>query len=88
MKSFKEKYEEAKANGLEERLRGDEISRRIGLVIPSNDQQALQTKVINAILEGKPLSATLQKQWQTYLTVRADKIAEVDAEINSFNKEG
>ena len=74
----KENYELAKANGLEERFRGDEISHRIGLIVPISDQIALiQDK------EKKP------DKYEKYQALRTRIKNEVDADIARFeNAEG
>ena len=70
MKSFKDKYIDSKANGLEERLRGDEISRRIAVEYPLSAQIAL--------LMDKDSKPTEYAEYQAY---RAKVKTEVDAEI-------
>lgn len=70
MKSFKDKYIEAKANGLEDRLRGDEISRRIAVEYPLSAQIALLMDK-----DSKPV------EYAEYQAYRAKVKAEVDADI-------
>lgn len=74
----KENYELAKVNGLLERLRGDEISRRIGEIIPMSEQIALiQDK------EKKP------DKYEKFQALRTRIKNEVDADIARFeNAEG
>lgn len=69
----KENYELAKINGLADRFRGDEISRRIGLEIPLSDQIA-----ILADRDTKP------DKFARYQGIRARVIAEVDAIIKGW----
>jgi hypothetical protein len=69
----KEDYEHAKINGLADRFRGDEISRRIGLEIPLSDQIA-----ILADRDIKP------DKFARYLSIRARVISEVDAIIKGW----
>ena len=68
----KNKYILAKANGLEERFRGDEISRRIAKKYPLSAQIALLMDK-----DEKP------EEWATYQAFRERVKAEVDAEINA-----
>lgn len=70
----KQKYLLAKANGLEERFRGDEISRRIARKYPLSAQIALLMDK-----DEKP------DEWQAYQSFRASVKAEVDAEIGELN---
>lgn len=69
----KDDYEHAKINGLAERLRGDEISRRIGLEIPLSEQIAILCD-----RDIKP------DKFARYQGIRARVIAEVDAVIAGF----
>lgn len=87
---FKQKYLLAKANNLVERFRSDEIAKEIAKVIPNNDQQALQTNMLNDLLNGLPFSH--QDEWDFYQSVRANaktlidvKIAAIEAEVTSKN---
>ena len=82
MNFTKENYELAKRNNDLDRFRGDEIARRIGKEIPSNDQQALQTNMLNDLINGRPFSHLVE--WNKYQAVRERVIAEVDADITSF----
>ena len=70
----KDKYLLAKKNGLLERLRGDEISRRIAKEYPLSTQIALlmdkETKV---------------DEWEAYQAFRNKVKIEVDIEIKSLN---
>jgi len=79
-----ENYKSAKKNGLEKQFRGDEISRRISLEIPSNEQQALQTNMIDDLINGRPLSRL--EKWEKYQSVRARVETEVDKEISKFEE--
>lgn len=81
----KENYEDAKMNGVLEQFRSDEISRRIGKEVPSNDQQALQTNMIDDLINGRPFSHL--EKWEKYQAIRAKVKAEVDEEINAFESE-
>jgi hypothetical protein len=69
----KENYLLAKANGLADRFRSDEISHRIGLEVPLSDQIA-----ILADKDEKP------DKFAKYQTIRKRIIAEVDAEIKMW----
>lgn len=69
----KEKYFIAKKNGLEERFRGDEISRRIAKKYPLSAQIALLMDK-----DEKP------EEWEQYQTFRAEIKAEVDAELEAL----
>ena len=69
----KDDYEHAKINGLTDRFRGDEISRRIGLEVPLSDQIA-----ILADRDIKP------DKFTRYQGIRARVIAEVDAIIKGW----
>jgi len=66
----RDKYELAKTNGVLEKLRGDEISRRISKRYPLSAQIALLMDK-----DEKP------EEWATYQTFRASVKAEVDAEL-------
>ena len=66
----REKYLLAKKNGLLERFRGDEISRRIAKEYPLSAQIAL--------LMDKD---TKSEEWEIYQAFRNKVKAEVDAEI-------
>lgn len=66
----KDEYEQAKANGFEERYRGDEISRRISKKYPLSAQIAILMD-----RESKP------SEWEAYQAFRSAVKAEVDAEI-------
>jgi hypothetical protein len=72
----KEKYLLAKANGLEERFRGDEISRRIAKEYPLSAQIAL--------LMDKDLK---YDEWVTYQAFRQRVKEEVNAEIAQWQYE-
>lgn len=87
---FKTRYILAKKNGQVERFRGDEISKEISKTVPSNDQQALQTNMINDLLNGRELS--YKEEWDKYQSARAEakrivdtKIAKIEAEIAENN---
>lgn len=80
----KEKYLLAKANGLEEQFRGDEIANEIRKFIPPNDQQALQTHMINDLINNLPLSHL--DEWNKYQAARIAAIAKVDGEIEEIEK--
>lgn len=69
----REKYLLAKKNGLLERLRGDEISRRIAKEYPLSAQIAL--------LMDKD---TKVEEWEKYQAFRNEVKAEVDAEIEEL----
>lgn len=66
----REQYLIAKKNGLGDRFRGDEISRRIAKVYPLSAQIALLMDK-----DSKP------DEWEKYQTFRAAVKAAVDAEI-------
>lgn len=72
----KEKYLLAKKNGLVERFRGDEISRRIAKEYPLSAQIALLMDK-----DEKP------EEWKAYQAFREKVKAEVDAEIAEFESE-
>lgn len=81
----KDNYLVDKKNGLLERLRGDEISRRIAQETPLSAQVALLMNVLDAIvnvledvLEGEDSE---QKEWDEYQAFRQKVKAEVDAEF-------
>ena len=67
------KWEMAKKNGLAERYRGDEISKRIADKYNVNDQLALLMDK-----DSKP------DEWNAYQDFRAKVKDEVDAEITVF----
>ena len=69
----KEKYLLAKKNGLADRLRGDEISRRIAKKYPLSAQIALLMDK-----ESKPA------EWEAYQTYRRTVKDNVDAIIATF----
>ncbi len=71
----KEKYIISKKNGLEERFRGDEISRRIAKKYPLSAQIAL--------LMDKDEKT---EEWEQYQAFRAEIKAEVDAELEKIEK--
>ena len=68
---FKTKYLLAKKNGIVERFRGDEISRRIAKKYPLSAQIAL--------LMDKDIKP---EEWSAYQAFRAEVKAQVDAEIS------
>lgn len=72
----KEKYLLAKKNGLVERFRGDEISRRIAKKYPLSAQIALLMDK-----DEKP------EEWNAYQAFREKVKADVDAEITVMDKE-
>ena len=72
----REKYLLAKANGLEERFRGDEISRRIAQEYPLSAQIALLMDK-----DDKP------DEWTQYQEFRSKIKSEVDAEIAGIDKD-
>ena len=78
----KENYDLANKNNDLDRFRGDEISRRVGTEVPSNDQQALQTNMIDDMINGLPFSHL--DEWNKYQAVRARVKQEVDAEMIKF----
>lgn len=78
----KENYECAKQNGVLERFRGDEIANRVSETVTPNEQQALQTNMLDDLINGKPLSHLTE--WNKYQTSRQIAIAQVDAEIAAF----
>ena len=69
----KEKYSLAKANGLVERFRGDEISRRIAVEYPLSSQIALLMDK-----DDKP------EEWEAYQAFRERVKKDVDADINEL----
>ena len=71
----RDKYLLAKQNGLIERLRGDEISRRIAKVYPLSAQIALLMDK-----DSKP------KEWEDYQSFRSKIKAEVDVEIEQLEE--
>jgi hypothetical protein len=72
----REKYLLAKKNGLLERFRGDEISRRIAKEYPLSAQIALLMDK-----EDKP------DEWNAYQAFRSQVKSEVDAEISMMEGE-
>lgn len=74
----KENYLLAKANGLAEFFRGDEISRRIGVMYPQNAQTALLMNTVQSLIDGVPNLT----EWNEYQMFRARVKAEVDYEIS------
>ena len=68
-----EKYLLAKANGLVERFRGDEISRRIAVEYPLSSQIALLMDK-----DDKP------EEWEAYQAFREQVKKDVDATINEL----
>lgn len=76
----KENYELAKKNGLLDRFRGDEISRRLGEETPSNAQVALLMNTVMQLLTG----VYDLTEWNEYQERRAKAKAEVDLEIIAF----
>ena len=72
----KTKYLLAKKNGIVEKFRGDEISRRISKQYPLSSQIA--------ILMDKD---TKPSEWNAYQEFRAKVKAEVDKEISVLEKE-
>ena len=73
---FKERYLIAKKNGLLERFRGDEISRRIAKEYPLSAQIAL---VMDK--DEKP------EEWRAYQEYRARVKEEVDRKLAACDKE-
>lgn len=71
---FKTRYLLAKKNGMAERFRGSEISRRISKVYPLSDQIALLMDE-----DEKPT------EWEAYQEFRAKVKSEVDNEIQAIN---
>ena len=83
----KDNYLVDKKNGLLERLRGDEISRRIAQETPLSAQVALIMDVLDAVVvvladefEGKDSKA---EEWKTYQALRQKVKAEVDADMEA-----
>ena len=72
----KENYELAKVNGLVDRFRGDEISRRIAKEYPLSAQIAL--------LMDKDVKP---EEWAEYQVFREKVKSEVDAEITAITTE-
>lgn len=71
----RDEYEQAKANGKLEQLRGDMISKRIGRKYPLSAQIAILMD-----RESKP------SEWQEYQRYRAQIKAEVDAILAGFEE--
>jgi LPS O-antigen subunit length determinant protein (WzzB/FepE family) len=82
--TFKERYMIAKANGLVERFRGDEISKEIAKTIPANEQQALQTNMLDDLLNGVPFSH--QAEWERYQEARRKAKTAVDEKISKIEE--
>lgn len=78
----KSNYDLAKKNNDLDRFRGDEISWRIGKIIPNNEQQALQTNMLNDLINGQPFSH--RTEWEYYQSIRASVKTQVDADIQRF----
>lgn len=77
----RENYEAAKANGLVERFRGDEISRRISKISPIHTQIALDKNIIKDLLNG---TREHYAEWLESESIREKVKAEVDEEIKTF----
>ena len=77
------KYILAKANGLEDRFRGDEISHRIAKEYPQHAQIGLEMNVLKDILRG---TNEHYAEWEAYEAFRAKIKDEVDAEIAEIEK--
>lgn len=82
----KANYDLAKKNNDLDRFRGDEISWRIGKIIPNNVQQALQTNMLNDLINGQQFSH--MSEWVYYQSIRAEAKKQVDSEIEIFAKGG
>jgi hypothetical protein len=82
---FKQRYLLAKKNGLVERFRGEEISKEISKTVPNNDQQSLQTNMINDLLNGVEFSH--MEEWEKYQAVRAEAKKTIDAKIAAIEAE-
>jgi hypothetical protein len=82
---FKQRYLLAKKNGLVERFRGEEISKEISKTVPNNDQQSLQTNMINDLLNGVEFSH--MEEWEKYQAVRVEAKKIVDAKIAAIEAE-
>ena len=78
----REEYIIAKANGLEEQYRGDEIAKEISQFVTPNEQQALQTNMINDLIACNPFSH--QTEWDYYQSVRAAAIEKIDNQIKEW----
>jgi predicted Ser/Thr protein kinase len=72
------KYLLAKANGIADRFRGDEISRRIADEYPLNAQVALDMNLMKDLLTG---TREHYAEWEIYEAFRQKVKDEVDAEI-------
>lgn len=82
---FKTKYLLAKKNGMAERFRGEEIAKEISKTVPSNDQQALQTNMIEDLINGVPFSH--QTEWEKYQLARANAKRVIDGKIDAIEAE-
>ena len=82
---FKTKYLLAKKNGMVERFRGEEISKEISKTVPSNDQQALQTNMLQDLMDGVPFSHLME--WGKYQAVRVEAKKHIDAKIEAIELE-
>lgn len=85
METFKSAYEMAVRNNRIEQFRSDEIAKEIAKTVDGNAQQALQTNMLNDLINGNPFSHL--EEWNKYQAVRERAKAIVDAKIEELNKE-
>lgn len=84
MLTFKERYILAKKNGEVEKFRSDEIAKEIAKTVDGNAQQALQTNMLNDLINGVPFSHLAE--WEAYQAARERAKEIVDAEIKECEK--
>lgn len=76
-------YEQAKANGKLEQLRGDMISKRIGRKYPPHTQIAVDKNIIKDFMRG---TQEHYAEWEAYEAYRETVKAEVDAILAGFEE--
>ena len=77
----RDEYEQAKANGKLEQLRGDMISKRIAKRYPFNAQIAVDKNIIKDLMRG---TKEHYAEWEAYEAYRDTVKAEVEAELNAL----
>jgi LPS O-antigen subunit length determinant protein (WzzB/FepE family) len=84
METFKSAYEMAARNNRVEQFRSDEIAKEIAKTVDSNAQQALQTNMLNDLINGVPFSHL--EEWNKYQAARERAKEVVDAKIANLKK--
>lgn len=79
----RDEYEQAKANGKLEKLRGDMISKRIGRKYSPSAQIAVDKNIIKDLMRG---TKEHYAEWEAYEAYREAVKAEVDEILAGFEE--